>query len=109
MAHTLHALLSLCAAVEAAAAVILVCLPIDAPISAAGPAFGAGANLVVPPPYAVPRTALGVPAAFPPQTPAIVVGPGHPRNGGQSGPKEGASHPPYGLAPGEGARCEPLC
>ena len=72
-----HAFLSLCAAVEAFATVTLAGLQVDAPVIAAGPAFGAGAHLVVPPPYAVPRAALGVPATFPAQSPAI-VGPGHP-------------------------------
>jgi hypothetical protein len=58
--------------------------------AAAGLAFGAAAHLVVPPPYAVLGAALAVPAAPATETPAIVVvRQGHPRHGGQRGPKEG--------------------
>jgi hypothetical protein len=81
-AHTLHTLLPLLTAVEAFATVILVSIKVYAPNSAAGLAFRAATNLVVPAPYAVLRAALGVPPAFPSQTPAI-VGPGYPRHGGQ--------------------------
>jgi hypothetical protein len=106
-ARPAYALLSICTAVEAAATVALVCLEVYAPVVAAPLAFRAATNLVVSAPYAVPGAALGVPATFPPQTPAV-VGPGHPRHGGQRGPQEGASHPPYRLAPGEGACGKPL-
>ena len=83
-APTLHALLPLLTAVEALATVILVSLEVYAPVLAAGLAFRAAANLVVPPPYAVPRAALGIPPTSPSQSPAI-VGPGHPWEGGQGG------------------------
>ena len=77
LAHPAHALGLLGAAVRAAAAVALVRLEVHAPVVAASLSLEAGAHLVVSAPYAVPRTALGVPAAFPSQSPAI-VGPGHP-------------------------------
>jgi hypothetical protein len=77
-----YALLSLIAAVSAAAAVALVCLQVYAPVFAAGLALRAAANLIISPPNAVPRAALGVPTTFPAQTPAI-VGPSHPWEGGQ--------------------------
>jgi hypothetical protein len=79
-----YALLSLIAAVSAATAVALVCLQVYAPVFAAGLALRAAANLVVSPPNAVLRAALGVPPTFPAQTPAI-VGPSHPWKGGQRG------------------------
>jgi hypothetical protein len=81
-AHPTHALLPLIAAVEAFATVILVSLSVYAPISAATLAFRAGANLVISTPDAVPRAALGVSPTFPSQTPAI-VGSGYPWYGGQ--------------------------
>jgi hypothetical protein len=82
LALSTHALLPLIAAVEALATVILVSVKVYAPVVAATLAFRAAANLVISPPDAVLRAALGVPPTFPPQTPAI-VGPGYPWNGGQ--------------------------
>ena len=97
LAHPAHALLPLRAAVGAAAAVPLVGLQVHAPVVAAGLAFRAAANLVVPPPYAVLRAALGVPTASATETPAIVVGQGHPRHGSQRATYEDATHQPKGL------------
>src|ERR671920_1341301 len=94
LALTLHALLPLCTAVEAATAVALVCLEVYAPVVAAPLAFRAATNLVVSPPYAVLQAALRVPTTFPPQSPAIIIGQGHPWYGGQRGSQEGATHPP---------------
>ena len=78
----IHALHPIIAAVEAFATVILVSIKVYAPVVAAVLAFRAGANLLVSPPNAVLRAALGVPPTFPSQTPAI-VGPGYPWEGGQ--------------------------
>jgi hypothetical protein len=85
LALSTHALLPLIAAVEALAAVILVSIKVYAPVVAAVLAFRAATNLIVSPPNAVPRAALGVPPTFPAQTPAI-VGPSNPWNGGQRSP-----------------------
>ena len=86
LAHPLHALLPFIAAVGAAATVILVSLKVYAPVVAASLAFRAAADLLVSPPYAVVRAALGVPTAPATETPAIVVvGQGHPGHGGQGG------------------------
>jgi hypothetical protein len=82
-AHPVHAILSLIAAVEAFATVILVSLKVYAPVVAATLAFRAGANLIISPPNAVPRATLGVPPTFPSQTPAIIIGSGNPWEGGQ--------------------------
>src|SRR5215213_3049963 len=75
-----HALLSRCTAVEAFATVILVSLEVYAPEATATLAFRAAANLIISPPNAVLRAALGVPPAFPSQTPAIIR-PGYPWEG----------------------------
>jgi hypothetical protein len=68
-----HALLSLCTAVEAFAIVALICLEVYAPVLAATLAFRAGASLIISPPNAVLRAALGVPPTCPSQAPAIVA------------------------------------
>jgi hypothetical protein len=99
-AHPAHALLLLCAAIAAAATVILVSLQVYAPVSAAGPARGTAANpaLSARVPDAVPRAALavaGAPAAVAP----AVVRPGHPRYGGQGGPQERPAHQSERFAP----------
>jgi hypothetical protein len=91
-ARPAYALLSLCTAVEAAATVILVSIKVYAPVVAASLAFRAATNLVVSPPDAVLRAALGVPTTFPPQTPAIIIGQGHRWYGAQSGSEEGATN-----------------
>jgi hypothetical protein len=107
-ARPAYALLSICTAVEAAATVALVCLEVYAPVVAAPLAFRAATNLVVSAPDAVPRAALGVPATFPPQTPAIVICQGYPWEGGQGCSQEGPTNQPQRLAPRKGACCKPL-
>jgi hypothetical protein len=98
LAHTLHALLSLCTLVEAAATVTLVGLEVYAPVVAAGLARRAGANLVTSTPDAILRAALRVPTTFASKTPAI-IGPGHPWHGGQRGSQEGTTHQLQRFAP----------
>jgi hypothetical protein len=78
----IHALHPIIAAVEAAATVILVSIKVYTPVVAATLALGAGTNLLVFPPDAVLRAALGVPPTCPSQAPAI-VGPGCTWEGGQ--------------------------
>jgi hypothetical protein len=108
LAHPGHALLPLRAAVQAAATVPLVRLQVDAPAFAAG----LGRTATVGAAAAVALVRLQVDAAVPAASlsfgASVVVGPGHPRDGGQGGTYEGAAHPPKGLAPRDGACCKPL-
>ena len=104
MAHPGNALILLftlpCAAVEAAATVVLVSLEVNAAASAAG--LGRTATVAAAATVALvglqvdaPVSAAGLPFG--------ASGPGHPWNGGQGGTYEGATHQPERLAPRDAA------